>query len=86
MPDEDVLGWARRESRILMTFDKDFGEMAFRSRLDQPPGVILFRIRMGQRANLAARIQSILEDPADWWTGHFAVVGDSRVRLVPLRR
>ena len=31
--DEDVLVRARRESRILVTFDKDFGELAFHSRL-----------------------------------------------------
>ena len=36
MSDDDVLRWARREGRILMTFDKDFGEMAFRSELDHP--------------------------------------------------
>jgi predicted nuclease of predicted toxin-antitoxin system len=27
-PDSDVLAWASRESRILLTFDKDFGELA----------------------------------------------------------
>ena len=31
--DEDILARARRESRVLVTFDKDFGELAFRSRL-----------------------------------------------------
>ncbi len=31
--DIDVLAWAVREKRILLTFDKDFGELAFRSHL-----------------------------------------------------
>jgi predicted nuclease of predicted toxin-antitoxin system len=33
--DPEVLAWAARESRILLTFDKDFGELARASAL--PP-------------------------------------------------
>jgi predicted nuclease of predicted toxin-antitoxin system len=35
MVDPDVLAWAVREGRILLTFDKDFGELARASGL--PP-------------------------------------------------
>jgi predicted nuclease of predicted toxin-antitoxin system len=28
MNDPDVLAWAARESRVVLTFDKDFGELA----------------------------------------------------------
>lgn len=28
--DDDILARAREQSRVLVTFDKDFGEMAFR--------------------------------------------------------
>jgi predicted nuclease of predicted toxin-antitoxin system len=31
--DPDVLGWAARDARILLTFDKDFGELAHASAL-----------------------------------------------------
>ena len=27
--DEDILAWAEREARVLLTFDKDFGELAW---------------------------------------------------------
>ena len=30
MKDEDVPAWAAREARIVLTFDKDFGELAWR--------------------------------------------------------
>src|SRR5262249_3305462 len=33
MKDEDVLAWAAREARIVLTFDKDFGELAWRTGL-----------------------------------------------------
>jgi hypothetical protein len=35
---------AQREGRVVMTFDKDFGELAFRHGLAASVGVVLFRI------------------------------------------
>jgi predicted nuclease of predicted toxin-antitoxin system len=42
--DEDVLGLARREGSILLTADKDFGEMVFRQR-QITSGVLFIRGR-----------------------------------------
>ncbi len=42
--DDDVLALARKEVRVLVTFDKDFGELAFRANLPSSCGIILFRI------------------------------------------
>src|SRR2546428_7628826 len=42
--DEEVIARATREGRLLITFDKDFGALAFRSGLSAPSGIILFRI------------------------------------------
>ena len=42
--DNDVLEYAFTEDRILVTFDKDFGELAFRSGLPASSGIVLFRI------------------------------------------
>jgi len=65
---------AARESRVLLTFDKDFGKFAARSAL--PPrlrGFVLFRVPApssdpaGQR--LAVRIAE-----RDDWNGHFSIV------------
>jgi predicted nuclease of predicted toxin-antitoxin system len=36
-----VLAWAAREERILLTFDKDFGELARKSNLPPTCGVVL---------------------------------------------
>jgi predicted nuclease of predicted toxin-antitoxin system len=44
--DEDVLVWAAREARILLTFDKDFGELAWRLGLPASSGIVLFRLPM----------------------------------------
>ncbi|WP_287661640.1 DUF5615 family PIN-like protein [Microcystis sp. M049S2] len=42
--DREVLSRAQAENRILLTFDKDFGELAFRSRLPASVGIILFSL------------------------------------------
>ena len=44
LPDEDVLAVALSEGRILLTDDRDFGELVFRLRLPNT-GVIYFRLR-----------------------------------------
>jgi predicted nuclease of predicted toxin-antitoxin system len=43
--DPQVLAWAAREGRILLTFDKDFGELARGSALPLTCGVVLLRSR-----------------------------------------
>jgi len=42
--DDEVLALGVSTSRTLLTFDKDFGELAFRRRLASPCGIVLFRI------------------------------------------
>ena len=38
--DEDVLSRAADENRILLTFDKDFGELAWRAKLPASCGIV----------------------------------------------
>lgn len=56
--DSDVLAWAIREQRILLTFDKDFGELARRSKLPTTCGIVLF----------ACRFQNLMKSAAAWQT------------------
>ena len=42
--DREVLSLATTEKRTLITFDTDFGELAFRLGIDAPFGIILFRL------------------------------------------
>ena len=81
--DEDALARARKESRVLVTFDKDFGELAFRSRLPASCGIILFRITP-RSPEFIARVAAHAIGSRDDWVGHFAVVEDARVRMRPL--
>jgi predicted nuclease of predicted toxin-antitoxin system len=81
--DAAILATAQSEQRILLTFDKDFGELAFRARLDAATGIVLLRLRMPSPAAVTARVLSAIESRDDW-NGHFSVIEDDRIRMTPL--
>jgi len=81
--DREVLAWAVRESRILLTFDKDFGELARASGLPATCGVVLFRIPMPKPGDVGQRLADLVTAREDW-VGHFFVIEPGRVRLRPL--
>jgi predicted nuclease of predicted toxin-antitoxin system len=81
--DPQVLARAQAEDRILVTFDKDFGELAFRSGLAASSGIVLFRISVPSSSHIARVAVAALESRTDW-AGHFAVVEDDRIRMTPL--
>ena len=81
--DEDVLARARHESRIIVTFDKDFGELAFHSRLPASCGIILFRVTP-RSPEFIVRLVTRAIGSRDDWVGNFAVVEEHRVRMRPL--
>src|SRR3990172_4491835 len=69
----DILETAQRERRVLLTFDRDFGELAWRQRLPAECGVVLFRLPMPLPAGVGRTLEAILSSRQDW-TGHFAVI------------
>ena len=81
--DEDVLALASEEKRVLLTFDKDFGELAFRYGLPAKCGIVLFRIPMPSAKYLAQFIVSVMASRSDW-SGQFSVVEVDRIRMKPL--
>jgi len=83
--DADILSRAQDESRVLVTQDKDFGELAYARRLPADCGIILFRLSGKSPDADNRRIVEVIESRNDW-RGHFAVATDDRVRLRPLPR
>ena len=82
-PDRALLARARDEQRVLVTHDKDFGELAFRSRLPAECGVLLFRLAGEDPAVDSCRMVETIESRLDW-AGHFSVVTEAQVRMRPL--
>ena len=82
--DPEVLAWAARDARILLTFDKDFGELARASTLPATCGVVLFRIPVPNPSDVGRRVVDLIAARDDW-AGHFSVVepGCVRMRALP---
>jgi predicted nuclease of predicted toxin-antitoxin system len=78
--DEEVLARAMGEQRVLFTFDKDFGELAYRVGLPSECGVVLFRIRMDSPDQVAERVVNLIATRTDW-VGHFSVIDDTKIRI-----
>lgn len=81
--DQHILRLAQVEGRTVVTFDKDFGELAFRLGLPASNGVVLFRIAQSSAARIA-RVAVVALESRDDWAGHFSVVEEDRIRMTPL--
>ncbi|MCW2311087.1 DUF5615 family PIN-like protein [Rhodoferax antarcticus] len=78
--DEDVLAYARREQRWILTFDRDYGDLVFRKGLPPPPAIIYLRQEAYSTEKPAALVQAVLTMP-DKVLGCFVVVTSSSVRF-----
>jgi hypothetical protein len=81
--DPDVLAWAAREERILLTFDKDFGELAKGSSLPRACGIVLLRMPMPKPGDVGQRLADLITARDDW-AGYFSIIEPGRVRMRPL--
>ena len=81
--DEEVIDLVAADQRILLTFDKDFGEIVRRHRLPRECGIILFRLRTASPEEAVAEVLKALSAERDW-AGRFAVVKEGWVRQGPL--
>lgn len=81
--DEEIVAWAAREGRIVLTFDKDFGELAWRAGLPATSGVVLFRLALPPAADVGNVLAGRMSERTDW-AGHFSVIEPGRIRMRPL--
>jgi uncharacterized protein with PIN domain len=88
MADEEIVRLSISENRVILTFDKDFGELIYRKPLASvseanrlrmnTPGVILARIPNKQTAK--ERILEFLKKHGDKLRGYFTVLTENRIR------
>ena len=84
LPDDEVLRQAEADSRILLTNDKDFGELVFRLRR-VATGIVLLRFETEVGDEKAVRLKEVLPAIEPRLVGHFAVITQGGVRLRPLQ-
>ncbi len=78
--DQDVLGLANREGAVLLTADKDLGEMVYRQRLVHP-GVILFRFAGLSPAAKAQLVAEAINAHSSELNHGFTVISRSAIRI-----
>ena len=81
--DQQVLARAKIEERVLITFDKNFGDLVFARGSTASQGIVLFRIHQPSSAIIAERVSRVLAQRDDW-AGHYSVVDDAAIRMRPL--
>ncbi len=79
-PDDEVLAQCISTKRTLLTFDKDFGELAYRSGLPADCGIILFRVTpQTPEEVISLALAAIRSQPS--WSGRFSVVTRHKIRI-----
>lgn len=78
-PDEAVISLADQDARVLLTEDKDFGQLVFSSAVSSP-GVIFIRFPGNARQAMVRTIELVNKKP-EKMKGHFAVVQPGRIRI-----
>lgn len=80
MSDDDILRWAVREQRLVVTMDKDFGEMVYRSG-QVHAGVLLLRLDDATGDEKVRVIRAIFTRQGHQLTSHFSVYQNGRLRI-----
>lgn len=80
MIDADILTWAVAEQRLVVTMDKDFGELVYRSGLAHA-GVLFLRLEDARTAEKAQVVTDIFTNYGSQLPGRFAVYQDGRLRI-----
>jgi len=83
MPDEEIIDLALREGRLILTVDKDFGELIF-NKGRSSHGVI--RLEDAPPSTQIQYMEELLIKHLDELEKHFIVAQNGRVRIRPLVR
>jgi predicted nuclease of predicted toxin-antitoxin system len=83
MPDVDVLRMAAGDDRVVVTVDKDFGELVFVHAI-ACPGVVLIRVALADETARVAHVRSVWPTVLSRLPGSFVTITTSGVRARPM--
>ena len=85
MPDEEIIRLAALEKRIVITMDKDFGELVYHSGMDHC-GILLLRLEDARSSEKQKVVDEILTKHADKIKNTFCVYQNKKFRFKKLSR
>ena len=80
MHDEDILVWAVKEDRIVITMDKDFGELVYQQNYSHR-GVLLLRLENEVSQRKIEVLSFILNEHIVSLPNRFCVYQNGRIRI-----
>ncbi len=80
MKDVDVLKRAVKDKSIILTFDRDYGELIFRHPRSVPEGLIYFRFAPATPEVPALILLKILKQKDIHLFKHFTIIEEGRIR------
>jgi predicted nuclease of predicted toxin-antitoxin system len=83
MKDEQVLQTANDSNALLLTCDKDFGELVYRRGMKATHGVVLFRLKADTPSELAELVCAAMARDLPWLS-NLIVITNKAVRVRPL--
>lgn len=78
--DAGVIKIAQEQSLIILTFDRDYGELIFKYAKDNPPSVVFFREKGNSPMFAASSLLSLLISEKIVLTGAFTVIEFDNIR------
>lgn len=84
IPDRAVIELARLDDRILLSFDRDHGELIFRHGVVPPRSVVYLRLEPPDPEFLNIVLNALIELGQDGLDGQFVTVNKTGIRQRPL--
>jgi predicted nuclease of predicted toxin-antitoxin system len=81
-PDLELIEKAARERRVVITFDKDFGELVFKR--GHSVGVVLIRLRATSMRDMVSVVLNLVSGEGENLNRFFCVVENTRIRKTHL--
>ncbi len=82
--DEKILELSSKNKWIIITFDKDFGELIYKQKYEKPFGIIFFRVPPKSTDYIFHLIKWLLLQTNISFEGNFLVVNENKVRVIKL--
>ena len=84
IPDRAVIDLARNEQRVLLSFDRDHGDLIYGQNVAPPIAVVFLRVDPPELARLEQIARALATLSADMLHGYFTVVSRDAIRKRPL--
>ncbi len=78
--DNEVLKIAQEQNLVILTFDRDYGELIFRYAVENPPSVVYFRSKGDGPLFVGQILQDLLESNQIDISAAFTVIDKSSIR------